>query len=197
MSKLIKVDAEYSLWIQDLKERYRRSQIKAAMQVNREMLRFYWSLGRDIVARDAENVYGRGFFRIFSEDLRHAIPESKGFSPQNLYYMKNMYLLYNEANTNFPQLVGNSESAVCQQVAGISHDVKDEIIFSVPWGHHRILIDKFFGKGECQTALFYVHKIVKEGWSRNVLKSFIDTNLHLRQGKALTSFGRLLPAPAC
>lgn len=34
-----------------------------------------------------------------------------------------------------------------------------------------------------------------EGWSRNVLKSFINSNLHLRQGKALTSFSRLLPAP--
>ena len=28
-----------------------------------------------------------------------------------------------------------------------------------------------------------------------MLKSFIDTSLHLRQGKALTSFSRLLPAP--
>ena len=56
MSKLIKTDAEYSRWIQELKERYRRSQIKAAAKVNCEMLRFYWSLGRDIVARDAENV---------------------------------------------------------------------------------------------------------------------------------------------
>lgn len=43
MSKLIKTDAEYSRWIQELKERYRRSQIKAAAQVNCEMLRFYWS----------------------------------------------------------------------------------------------------------------------------------------------------------
>ena len=60
MSKLIKTDAEYSRWIQELKERYRRSQIKAAAKVNCEMLRFYWSLGRDIVARDAENVYGSG-----------------------------------------------------------------------------------------------------------------------------------------
>lgn len=68
MSKLIKTDAEYSRWLQELKERYRRSQIKAATQVNREMLRFYWSLGRDIVARDAENVYGSGFFKFFSQD---------------------------------------------------------------------------------------------------------------------------------
>lgn len=73
MSKLIKTDAEYSRWIQELKERYRSSQIKAATQVNREMLSFYWSLGRDIVARDAENVYGSGFYRNLSQDLKAAI----------------------------------------------------------------------------------------------------------------------------
>ena len=181
MSKLIKTDAGYSLWIQELKERYRLSQIKAAAQVNREMLRFYWSLGRDIVARDAENVYGSGFFKFFSQDLQHEIPDSKGFFPQNLYSMKKMYTLYCEANINFPQVVGNSK------------DIPDDIIFSIPWGHHRIIIDKF--SDNTVTALFYVHKVVEEGWSRNVLKSFIETNLHLRQGKALTSFSRLLPAP--
>lgn len=195
MSKLIKTDAEYSRWIQELKERYRRSQIKAAAKVNCEMLRFYWSLGRDIVARDAENVYGSGFYRNLSQDLKAAIPEADGFSRQNLQYMKKMYLLYSELSTNCQQLVGNSETEICQQLVGTSHGTNDDIIFSVPWGHHCILIDKYFGSGERETALFYAHKVVEEGWSRNILKSFIDTNLHLRQGKALTSFSRLLPAP--
>ena len=193
MSKLIKTDAEYSRWIQELKERYRRSQIKAATQVNREMLRFYWSLGRDIVARDAENVYGSGFFKFFSQDLRDEIPDAKGFSPQNLYYMKKMYLLYSEASANCLQLVGNSKNVNFPQLVGKSSDAVDDLIFAIPWGHHRVIIDKFSDKPE--TALFYAHKVVEEGWSRNVLKSFIDTSLHLRQGKALTSFSRLLPAP--
>lgn len=195
MSKLIKTDAEYSRWIQELKERYRRSQIKAAAKVNCEMLRFYWSLGRDIVARDAENVYGSGFYRNLSQDLKAAIPEADGFSRQNLQYMKKMYLLYSELSTNCQQLVGNSETEICQQLVGTSQGINDDIIFSVPWGHHCTLIDKYFGSGERETALFYAHKVVEDGWSRNILKSFIDTNLHLRQGKALTSFSRLLPAP--
>lgn len=188
MSKLIKTDADYSRWIQELKERYRTGQIKAATQVNREMLRFYWSLGHDIVARDAENIYGSGFYRNLSLDLKDAIPEAGGFSRQNLQYMKKMYLLYSKPSANCPQVVGNFESEACQQVV-------DDLIFSVPWGHHRILIDKYFGSEDSEIALFYVHKVVEEGWSRNVLKSFIDTGLHLRQGKALTSFSRLLPAP--
>lgn len=181
MSKLFKTDADYSRWIRELKERYRLSQIKAATQVNREMLRFYWSLGRDIVARDAENVYGSGFFKFFSQDLRHEIPDGKGFSPQNLYYMKRLYILYSEVNENF------------QQVVGKSPNLTEDVIFSIPWGHHCIIIDKF--SNNPTTALFYARKVVEEGWSRNVLKSFIDTDLHLRQGKALTSFSRLLPAP--
>jgi hypothetical protein len=192
MSQLIKTDAEYSLWIQELKERYRRSQIKAATQVNSEMLRFYWSLGRDIVARDAENVYGSGFYRNLSHDLKDAIPEAQGFSRQNLQYMKKMYLLYGEAFTNCQQVVGNLKNENCQQLAGESYNIYD-IIISIPWGHHCVIIDKF-PENPC-AALFYVRKVVEEGWSRNVLKSFIDTNLHLRQGKALTSFSRLLPAP--
>lgn len=107
--------------------------------------------------------------------------------------MKKMYLLYSEASTNCPQLVGNSKNVNFQQLVGKSSDAIDDLIFSIPWGHHCVIIDKFSDKPE--TALFYAHKVVEEGWSRNVLKSFIDTNLHLRQGKALTSFSRLLPAP--
>lgn len=187
MSKLIKSDAEYSRWIQELKERYRCSQIKAAVSVNQEMLHLYWSIGRDIVAHDAENRYGVGFYKQLSQDLKDAIPEAKGFSRQNLQYMKKMYLLYSEVSTNCPQLAGNFESENCQQLVG-------NFIYAVPWGHHCIIIDRYFGKGERDVALFYVKKVVEDGWSRAVLKSFIDSNLHLRQGKALTSFSRLLPA---
>lgn len=37
-------DQTYSQWINQLSSRYRKSQIKAAIKVNREMLIFYWSL---------------------------------------------------------------------------------------------------------------------------------------------------------
>lgn len=107
--------------------------------------------------------------------------------------MKKMYLLYSKVVANCPQLVGNSQNVNFQQVVGKSTDTTDNVVFSIPWGHHCIIIDKF--SDNPATALFYAHKVVEEGWSRNILKSFIDTNLHLRQGKALTSFSRLLPAP--
>lgn len=159
MSKLLKIDAEYSKWIHELKERYIHAQIKAAVRINQEMLRYYWSVGRDIVARDAENKYGSGFYKHLCQDLRDAIPESKGFSRQNLQYMKKMYLFYSQSNKNCQQLVGN-------------------FIFSVPWGHHCIIIDKYFENGELETAIFYLRKnlLSQLGWLSFNLRNLYLTN---------------------
>ena len=49
MSQLVKLDKDYASWIENLSARYKQSQIKAATHVNSEMLKFYWSLGKDIV----------------------------------------------------------------------------------------------------------------------------------------------------
>ena len=50
MSKSISIiDKDYKQWVKALVIRYRQSQIKAAVKVNKEVLRFYWELGKDIV----------------------------------------------------------------------------------------------------------------------------------------------------
>jgi hypothetical protein len=40
---------EYRAWLTEIKLRIRNTQIKAAIAVNTEVLRFYWELGADIV----------------------------------------------------------------------------------------------------------------------------------------------------
>ena len=85
---------EYVSWLAELKLRYRRQQIKAATQVNRAMLEFYWELGKDISERQFENGYGSGFYRKLSDDLRRELPDAKGFSPTNLKYCRYFYTLY-------------------------------------------------------------------------------------------------------
>lgn len=39
---------EYAQLLTKLKERFRKSQIKAAVKVNTSMLEYYWEMGRDI-----------------------------------------------------------------------------------------------------------------------------------------------------
>ena len=42
------MDKSYTQWVQNLVKRYRQCQIKAAIKVNEEQLRFNWLLGHDI-----------------------------------------------------------------------------------------------------------------------------------------------------
>ena len=95
------LDSEYLHWLKDLCKRYRRSQIKAAVAVNDTMLKFYWSLGRDIVMLKAESRWGSKFMANLSRDLKQANPDATCFSQTNLLYMKNFYRLYHSLFTDY------------------------------------------------------------------------------------------------
>ena len=66
------------------------------------------------------------------------------------------------------------------------------MIFRIPWGHNRTIIDKY--KNNTEKALFYVQKTLENSWSRDVLLNFLDSDLYERQGKAITNFSDTLPA---
>lgn len=74
---IIKNDPEHLAWVQQLSERYRRSQIKVAVSVNREKLLFYWQLGKDIVELHPESRWGSGFFETLSRDLKRIFRTSR------------------------------------------------------------------------------------------------------------------------
>ena len=188
MSKSISIlDKDYVLWVKELVKRYRRSQIKAAIKVNKEMLRFYWELGKDIEDKQADNKYGSKFYATLSRDLRHEMPDVEGLSETSIRYAKRFYVLYNQYIANLPQLVEETENTnLPQLVEKLYSD-----LFSVPWGHHRYLIDKC--SEEPAKAVYYVRKTIQEGWSRDVMLNFLSSGMYEREGKALTNFTRTLP----
>jgi hypothetical protein len=153
------------------------------VKVNQEMLQFYWDLGKDIVERDAENRYGTRFYASLSRDLKSLLPDATGLSERNLYYTKKFYNLYSQVLGNLQQVVADSENQISQQVAAK--------LFSLPWGHHMLLIDKV--KDDYKKAWFYVCETVENGRSRNMLLNGLGTDLYERQGHALTNFKRTLP----
>lgn len=177
MNFLMIKDNEYKKWLEELSKLYKSSQIKAAISVNKEMLIFYWTLGKDIVKLKAESKWGSGFYENLSLDLQKIIPNTKGFSVTNLKYMKKFYSLY--SFLNHPQLVDDLK--------------KNEYsnIFNIPWGYHRYIMDKC--ENNVEKAIFFIKKIIENGWSRAVLLNFLDTNLYERQGKAINNFQESLP----
>lgn len=200
MDKPINIlDKDYLQWVKELCKRYRQSQVKAAVKVNHVVLQFYWELGKDICNKEAENKYGSKFYAALSRDLRNEMPDAEGLSERNLRYTKKFYQLYSQEIRILQQLAANSESEILQQPAAkfnteftqqVANQLKRDI-FSIPWGHHMLLIDKFLT--EPKKALFYVQQVIENGWSRNVLHNYIDSSLYERQGKALSNFTRTLP----
>ncbi len=82
---------EYRQWIKELKERLLKAQIKASVEVNKELHNFYWDLGADIVEKQEKALWGSSFLNKLSKDLTEAFPNMKGFSVRNLKYIRQWY----------------------------------------------------------------------------------------------------------
>ena len=186
----IHLDAGYAVWIQDVKKRFRNTQIKAAVRVNSEQLLFNWELGRDLVERKAEEKWGSGIVEQVSLDLQSEFPGVQGFSTRNLWNMKKWYLFYaaNEHREKLQQLAAELEKMPAVKLEQIGKSIEKEklqqaaaeFVFPaafafVPWGHHVEIVSK------CETieeAVFYIEKTIQEGWSRATLQNSLKADLY-------------------
>ena len=153
---------DYKDWLQDLKRKIQQSQIKAAIQVNSELLRLYWQIGKDIVEKQAQAKWGDGFLQTLSADLCKEFLTMKGFSYRNLKSIRQWYLFYNQLDIIGKQVVSQLEVS----------------LFSIPWGHHIMIMQRC---KNTQEALFYVHKTIENHWSRSVLEHQIALNLYVQR----------------
>lgn len=180
MSDVHLTSGEYRDWLKEIKQRLRQAQVKAAVQVNTALLTFYWELGADIVERQKSAQWGSGFLLQLSADLTAEFPDMRGFSHNNLQYIKRWYLFYVEGNVK----CGTGCSTFGQQPVAK--------LVQIPWSHNLVIISKCKDVTE---ALYYVNKTIEHNWSRNVLTHQIESGLYLREGQAVTNFATTLPAP--
>ncbi len=180
MSELLNVNKGYRTWVETIKARYKQSQTRALLKANQELMSFYWHLGRDIVEMHVEEQWGKKVLKNLSQDLQRDLPDVTGLSETSLGYMKRFYLLYSQIDIICPQAVGEIDPQAVGE------------LFSIPWGHHRFIIDKCYSNP--QKALFFAHKTYENNWGRDVLLNFMDTDLYEREGKAITNFSNTLPA---
>ena len=180
MSQLININEEYRQWVLEVCSRFRNGQIKAAVSVNSALMEFYWGLGKDIIDMNLEQKYGTGTMSSISQDLQRILPGVKGLSQKNLYYIKNFYDTYNQLFEIFPQVVGK-----------FGEDKIMHILFSIPWGHHRYILDKF--SQNPQRAFYYVLQTHINGWSRAVLLNMVELDSQEPLGKAISNFELTLP----
>lgn len=168
----------YAHLLNSLKDRFQKSQIKAAVKVNTFMLEYYWEMGKDISRLHEAAKWGSAFFDCLSLDLKAAFPGQSGFSVTNIKYAKRWYDFHTQEDTNRQQVVD---------------DLKMPADFGlVPWGHH---IEIFTRSKSVKEAHFYIEETIRGSWSRATLNSAIEDDLYGKRGRAITNFDEKLPNP--
>ncbi len=170
--KLEKTNEEYFEWVNELKNLIQKTQIKASIMVNQELLNLYWNIGKSISEKVEKGNWGSAIVEELSKDLKKEFPNQKGFSRSNLFSMKKWFEFYSKSNIEIEKV---------QQLVG-----------QIPWGHNVAIITK---AKNIEEALFYINKTIENNWSRAVLIHQIELNFFERQGKAITNFKNTLPAP--
>jgi predicted nuclease of restriction endonuclease-like (RecB) superfamily len=62
--------------------------------VNRELINMYWGIGELVSRRVSENGWGKSVVKDFSDFIQSRYADIKGFSPQNIWRMKQFYETY-------------------------------------------------------------------------------------------------------
>lgn len=164
------LDNEYKNFLLGIKERLKTAQIRAALAANSELVRFYWQLGADLIEKQKAYKWGDHFLGQFSQDIKQAFPQMRGFSVRNLQRMRQFAQIY-------PDLL-----------------IAPQTVAQLPWGHISVLIHMV--KDEIARD-WYAQQTIKNGWSRSILEMQIESGLYERQGlsgKKVTNYREHLPA---
>ena len=200
---ILTFDEEYRQWIRDIASRYRQSQIKATVRLNDEILRFYWSVGRDISEHQYANRYGTKFYANASRDIQKILGITQGLSERSLRYTASMYELYSplfkdvdtilrQPAAEFPNRQPSAdETEHNRNLRQLAAEFNQ--LFLIPWTHHQKIIDKV--EGNPHKALFFVRKSLQNQWGRALLLNFLSTDIYERQHEELNNFQATLPSP--
>ncbi|HEV3002981.1 MAG TPA: DUF1016 N-terminal domain-containing protein [Pirellulales bacterium] len=166
MASLLPAPAGYACLLNEIKARIQQAQTRAAVAVNTELVRLYWDIGRMIDDRQQREGWGAAVIPRLARELRNELPEVKGFSERNIGRMIAFYRAYTRPEKFLPQLVAELPSPdKMPQAVAKSTPPDDSILWSIPWGHHALLIEKV----DAKHRLWYMEQTLVNGWSRSVL----------------------------
>lgn len=180
------VEKAYLSVLKKLKVQIRHARQKVALTVNTELLELYWEIGNTISRQIHLEGWGTKVIEKLAKDLKMEFPDLKGLSFRNLHYMKTFAEAWPRNSILQPVV------AKLQDSDGQSFKFLQPLVAKLPWAHHIVLLNK---TKTAEERLFYLKKSIENGWSKSVLAAQIDSQLHLRQGKAITNFEFTLPKP--
>jgi predicted nuclease of restriction endonuclease-like (RecB) superfamily len=155
----------YPVLLAEIKERVRSAQYAALKAVNKELVGLYWDIGRLIVERQADSNSGPSIAEQLAKDLRAEFPGLAGFSRRNVFYMRELFILYRDDERVQP------------------------LVAQIGWTHNLVIMQR------CKDPLereFYLRMTRKFGWSKNVLIHQIEGQSYERSLLGQTNFDQAL-----
>ncbi len=162
------IKSTYLKFLEEVKAKITSARITAYRRLNKELIKVYWEIGRLISERQQQFGWGKSIVERLAKDLQRDYPGTKGFSAQNLWYMRQFYMGYR----NYPNL---------QQLVG-----------EIPWGQNLVIMSRL---KDMSTREFYIRGTIQLGWSRDVLVHQIEAEAHKQaKVKKMHNFPKTLPA---
>ncbi len=158
--------AEYGSFLNEVKSRIRAAQYEALKAVNKELISLYWDIGRMIVERQDKQGWGKSVVQSLAADLQKEFPGARGYSTQNLWYMRQFYKEYSK-NEKLQPMVGE-----------------------IGWAHNLVIMSKTRDPLERE---FYIRMTRRMGWSKNVLVHQIENKTYEKTLINQTNFTETLP----
>jgi Uncharacterized conserved protein len=166
MTKLSKrLPDDYAVLLAEVKERVRSAQYEALKAVNKELVALYWDIGKLIAERQNREGWGKSVVERLANDLQNEFPGVKGFSIQNLWYMRQFCLEYRD-NEKLQPLVGE-----------------------ISWSKNLIVMAR---SKDLLEREFYIRMTRKFGWSKNVLIHQIENQSYEKTLLGQTNFDKAL-----
>ena len=170
MAKSIHQNKQYSDFLFLVKEKIRKAQYEAFKAVNKELIMLYWDIGKQITEKQKQLGWGKAVVDNLAQDLQKEFPGIKGFSSQNLWYMRQFYGEYH-GNTILQPLVGE-----------------------ISWTKHLVIMSRC---KKMEERIFYINMTKKFGWTKDILIHQIDNQSYEKTILNQTNFDKTVSVKIC
>src|SRR3989339_1071286 len=148
------IGKEYIKLLNEVKSRIISARIQVSRSVNNGHIKLYWDIGKSIIERQEQHGWGQGVVEKLAVDLIVEFNGAEGFSVQNLWRMRFLYLTYKD-NPKLAQLVRE-----------------------IPWGQNIVIMQMVKDPKERE---YYIRATAEMGWSRNVLMNQLKAGAYRYQ----------------
>lgn len=151
----VNANHEYLSLLNGIRERIAAARTSAARHVNRELILLYWDIGGAILRKQAVEGWGKSVVEQLSKDIQSDFPGVTGYSPQNLWLMRQFHREYTD-----DEILSQPVAEILQSIArriphpkskeflallvpeSRNHDkiqILQQLVREIPWGHNILI----------------------------------------------------------